>query len=671
MIAKRVEAPKSTPTFLGIANYIADAAKQKDLPADMRVNDQVGNLVSYMAERKGAVVRVTNCNFDNTELAIKEIQSVQSQNTRSKREKTYHLVVSLAEGERPGSDILRQIEDEIVDHIGLGDHQRISAVHTNTDNWHIHIAINKVHPISYRNVEPYFDHFKLREKCQELEIRFGLQQTNGISPVRKPRMNKAQESENFTGVESLATWITKNVADSIKETLQNPGATWKGLNKTLNKNGLMLRPRGAGFVFQDIQSGQTVKASTIDRGLSKKGIEQILGPYKEPQAQHTAEKSYNAGPRQAQSKERDELWSRFSAEKLEINQRRGELFTALKESRKAYLYRALTDIKNRKKETYNSAILNYRQKKQVLASLQLERLKVLEKAKDFWQKHKAEIEKQNPYCTWTTFLQQQVKQGNETALGILRQKGQDEFVDKDLIEQFKGENEQIAALKEQKIEELLKKEKAALLQASQVKGEGPSFAVRKRRQSKQRVNVKKIQRGIAAAIRLNEFKKIKDKFRQLRDQAEKKYTLLTLKQFLLRETRRGNQAAMVLMGSEPESQTTTKNYIDRGEIENRIADNLSFSVDKKGRVNYKIKGNRIVDTGKRIFPSSQDKQVLLAAIQLAIGKYGQNITVKGNEQFVNDVKQAAKGAGLRVKINGEQVIKQPERTTDRGGGERG
>ena len=245
------------------------------------------------------------------------------------------------------------------------------------------------------------------------------------------------------------------------------------------------------------------------------------------------------------------LWSQYSAEKLEINQRRSELFGSLKKDRKAYLYRALTDIKNRKQETYKSAILNHRQKRQVLASLQLERLKVMEKAKNFWQKHKAEIENQNPYCTWTAFLQRQVKQGNETALGILRQKGQDD--------------------------------------------------------------------------------------------------------------------AMTLV----EPQATKKNYIDRAGVENRLADHLSFSVDKKGRINYKIKGTRIVDTGKRIFPESQDKQVLLAAIQLAVGKYGQNITVKGNEQFVDDVKQAVKEAGLRVKINGEQLKQQAEHKKERGQVERG
>lgn len=30
--------------------------------------------------------------------------------------------------------------------LGFAEHQRISAVHQNTENWHLHVAINKVHP---------------------------------------------------------------------------------------------------------------------------------------------------------------------------------------------------------------------------------------------------------------------------------------------------------------------------------------------------------------------------------------------------------------------------------------------------------------------------------------------------------------------------------------------
>ena len=67
-------------------------------------------------------------------------------NVRAKGDKTYHLVVSFPPGEHPTADQLRDIEDELCAAIGLADHQRISAVHTDTDHLHIHVAISKIHP---------------------------------------------------------------------------------------------------------------------------------------------------------------------------------------------------------------------------------------------------------------------------------------------------------------------------------------------------------------------------------------------------------------------------------------------------------------------------------------------------------------------------------------------
>jgi hypothetical protein len=58
---------------------------------------------------------------------------------------------------------MEDIEDTICAAIGFGEHQRVSAVHQNTDNWHLHVAINKVHPRTFRSIEPWYDHYRLQE----------------------------------------------------------------------------------------------------------------------------------------------------------------------------------------------------------------------------------------------------------------------------------------------------------------------------------------------------------------------------------------------------------------------------------------------------------------------------------------------------------------------------
>ena len=106
--------------------------------------------------------------------AVKEILATQARNTRSRGDKNYHLVVSFPEGERPTREQIEDIEDRLCAALGFEEHQRVSAVHQNTDNWHLHVAINKVHPRTFRNIEPFRDHYRLQEACAELEIRHGL-----------------------------------------------------------------------------------------------------------------------------------------------------------------------------------------------------------------------------------------------------------------------------------------------------------------------------------------------------------------------------------------------------------------------------------------------------------------------------------------------------------------
>lgn len=127
---------------------------------------------------KVASYRVTNCGTDDPADAAILILATQSANTRSKSEKTYHLVFSFPPGERPDIEVLHAIEDELCESIGFADHQRISAVHIDTDHLHVHVAINKVHPTGLQNIEPYYDKRRLMEACERLELKYDLQRTN-------------------------------------------------------------------------------------------------------------------------------------------------------------------------------------------------------------------------------------------------------------------------------------------------------------------------------------------------------------------------------------------------------------------------------------------------------------------------------------------------------------
>jgi hypothetical protein len=115
-----------------------------------------GKLVAYLLDPQGKRTRVgevtiTNCVSTDTTWAVREIAATQRLNTRAKSDRTYHLLVSLRAGENPDAKTLRVIEERFCKELGYAEHQRVSVVHHDTDNVHIHVAINKIHRRLWRS----------------------------------------------------------------------------------------------------------------------------------------------------------------------------------------------------------------------------------------------------------------------------------------------------------------------------------------------------------------------------------------------------------------------------------------------------------------------------------------------------------------------------------------
>ena len=162
MIAKRIlRDTKGRSDFSRLAKYVLTAQGRSDPATWARTADYV--LDTAHEGKKVGTVRVTNCVSEDPAMVVAEIKATQARNTRSKTDKTYHLVISFPPGERPEAGVLRYIEEQLCTSIGFQEHQRISAVHTDTDHLHVHVAINKVHPKSFSNIEPYFDFKRLMQ----------------------------------------------------------------------------------------------------------------------------------------------------------------------------------------------------------------------------------------------------------------------------------------------------------------------------------------------------------------------------------------------------------------------------------------------------------------------------------------------------------------------------
>ena len=139
-----------------------------------------GRLVTYLLDPQGkkktrvGEVVITNCVSTDTTWAVREIAATQRLNARAISDRTYHLLVSLRAGENPDAQTLRMIEERFCNALGYAEHQRVSVVHHDTDNVHIHVAINKIHPTSLTIHDPIRDYITLKICGSSLRTRLQI-----------------------------------------------------------------------------------------------------------------------------------------------------------------------------------------------------------------------------------------------------------------------------------------------------------------------------------------------------------------------------------------------------------------------------------------------------------------------------------------------------------------
>ncbi|WP_150531569.1 relaxase/mobilization nuclease domain-containing protein, partial [Staphylococcus aureus] len=138
-------------------------------------------------------------------------------------------------GESPSADALRDIEETICAGLGFAEHQRISAVHHDTDHTHIHLAINKIHPTRHTIHTPLRDYRTLAELCELLEVRHGLERVNHNAHQRGGE-NRAKDMEQIAGTESLIGWAQRNCAEPLKA-----AASWAELHQIAADFGLSVQ----------------------------------------------------------------------------------------------------------------------------------------------------------------------------------------------------------------------------------------------------------------------------------------------------------------------------------------------------------------------------------------------------------------------------------------------
>ncbi|KQS51297.1 hypothetical protein ASG20_04450 [Sphingomonas sp. Leaf198] len=209
-----------------------------------------------------------------------------------------HWLLSWREGELPTPTEIDETVAMFVEHLGVGGQPCIYACHGDTDNRHVHLALNRYDPLARRMIE-INDGFTREAAHQAVALivdRFGWQAEADAryavvdgrpvmaagaaarqSEGRKPIGAKAAAYENRTGYRSAQRIVQEEAVPRIKA-----ARSWRDLHAALAEVGIRYDLVGTNGVTLTV-GDERVKASSVDRAITRTQVEKRIGAF-EPRA---------------------------------------------------------------------------------------------------------------------------------------------------------------------------------------------------------------------------------------------------------------------------------------------------------------------------------------------------------------------------------------------------
>lgn len=270
-------------------------------------------LVDYVIDKKKTKGKVYSKNILTLATAALEIDSVASRAHHRASNTLQHWKLSWPSGETPSLSQMKVATTYFLKTMGFSEFQVIAAPHLDGEFKHIHILVNRVHPISHRTFSPAFAIEKAHYAVRKIEIGQGWEFGDGLwsaftdhdtgkifpiprftsaNPGQTPRFQgKADAFEARTGKTSFKTYVIKNLVPACQRFSKNQGKlhSWAGLHHVFKQYDCEMQPCKSGYVISAINGEASWKAKLSD--MHKAGweegraetLEALLGPF-EPRA---------------------------------------------------------------------------------------------------------------------------------------------------------------------------------------------------------------------------------------------------------------------------------------------------------------------------------------------------------------------------------------------------
>jgi Holliday junction resolvase-like predicted endonuclease len=270
-----------------IVKYIANPKTQSSNAS------RIGSLLDYIeadgrADAQKAEYIGASGNFysDSQQGQRAEMVALAMEATRSK-DPVDHWLLSWKEGEQPTQAQCNEAVEILKRHLGMSSgHLAVFALHRNTENYHLHVVLNRVHPETLRVEDKGWCIDKAHKAIAEIIHAQGWEaernaryvadrsgQVTRASSVREPQPHsKARGHENATGEKSFERIAQEKAAPILRN-----AKSWAQVHEGLAQVDMRYERKGSGAMLW--VGDQPLKASCIGREFSRSRMEERLGEF--------------------------------------------------------------------------------------------------------------------------------------------------------------------------------------------------------------------------------------------------------------------------------------------------------------------------------------------------------------------------------------------------------
>ncbi len=202
----------------------------------------------------------------------------------------YHAMIAWAPDEKPTPEMMQAIALKTLELAGLAEHQALIMGHGDKPHDHLHMLINRVHPVTGRAWDTKHD-FAMFDRIMRQ-----LSDEHGLRYIPAHRFNPEQTADTPKKPNKRATWAAKRGAKTertqwsktasrqygakVSERLDR-ATSWEDLEAAFAEEGQTLETKGLGLVVGNATS--YAKFSALGLTSSAKGFEKRFGvPYAPP-----------------------------------------------------------------------------------------------------------------------------------------------------------------------------------------------------------------------------------------------------------------------------------------------------------------------------------------------------------------------------------------------------